>query len=493
MTEPLRIDDALTDLDTKVAALERGLVQYQKGVTSWTNEALARVTKNVGAAERMGKELAHREALIHKDRGEIERQHAEAVDLKNACENRQRELNELSELLAQAQRDVAAREQKLSAEFEQKKRTLEAADAASTEKKSQADSLHESLEKRARDIEIETQRLQQNRAQWQRDCAEQQEKLDVRATQLDEKSGNFEKDNERLCSLARQCEEQKTQSEDRERELAAREADLIDRERTLSDTQAAHGVRECRLEESQQQIEAERVECRKLKEQLKKQQSQLERQVQEQKAREGELAAQSEQIAKQSAQIEKERIATAELEARCQANEKSLEAGRSLLEAEKFELENRLEHVHTLETSLQTDRAELAAARETFDAQMGAARIQLDHEQDQLRAKLEQAGQQERELRTERTTMERLKEEFERRIAQAGNREADFVAQQAKLEAAAGQHSERSSHGTEGPVHGGRSGSSAGDDWSRVARSRRPSYGNRGATSFPGRSPTDSS
>jgi|CXWL01.1.fsa_nt_gi chromosome segregation ATPase len=443
MTKPLCIDDALADLDGKVAALERCLVQYQHGVSSWTSQAISQVTRNAGSVELMGKELEQRETSVRNDRTEIERQHAEAVELKKACEDRQRELNELAELLAQAQRDSAVKEKKLRAELGQKQADLETAGQALSEKVSQADSMRESNEKRIKELECEAKRQQENRVQWERGCTELKTTLDARTkesecrdAQLQEKAEHCEEEEERLHILARQFEEQKSQLENQARGLVARETDLVDRERALSETQAAYGVRECRFDESQQQMESERAETNKRKEQLEKQQAQLDRQAQEQKARERELSAQSERLAKDKAQVEKARIAAGELEARCRAQEKSLATDRSKLEKEKVALESQRDHLHSLEASLQTDRAELVAARETFDAQTAAKQIQLVHEQDQLQVKLGHASQHENELHNEHTVIERLKEEFERRIAQTGDREADLVAQQAKLEAA---------------------------------------------------------
>ncbi len=443
MTEPLRIDDALADLDSKVAALELGLVQYQHGVSSWTSQALTQVTKSVGSVELMGKELTHRETLIHNDRTEIERQHAEAVEMKKACENRQKELNELAELLAQAERDAAVKEKKLREELEQQRADLEKTELSLSGKCSQADSMQESHKKRTQEIEIEAQRQQKNRVQWERECAEQQAKLDAQTKELEcqnkhlqERVDHCKKEGEQVRSLAGQLEERKNQLEHQEADLAAREADLVDRERSHSEIQAAYGVRECRLDESQQQMESDRAESKTRKEQLEKHQTQLDRQAQEQKVRDRELLAQSEQLAREAAHSEKKRIATAELEARCQALEKSLAADRLKFEKENLALESQRERLHTLETSLQTDRTELTAAREAYDAQIAASQIKLVHEQDQLQVKIGDASQRENELHNARTAMERLKEEFERRIAQAGDREAGLVAQQAKLETA---------------------------------------------------------
>ncbi len=345
MTQPVCIADSLADLDHKVAALERGLVQYQHGVSSWTSDALARVTRNVGSLELMGKDLAHRETSMHKDRAEIERQHAQAVEVKKACETRERELNELAELLAQAQRDAATQEKKLRAEFEQKRRELEAAELSLSEKMSQSEGLRASSETLAREVEVDSQRLQESRAQWERACAEQQVKFEAQTKELQRQSEEVHakvehcaQEDDCLRTLAQQFDERKNQLESRETDLAAREKDLVDRERGLCDAQAAYGVRECRLEESLQQMEA--------------------------------------------------------------------------------------------------DRAELAAARETFEAQRAAAQILLEHEQGQLHVKLENACQREHELQNERTAIERSKEEFERRLLQAGEREGDLVAHQAKLETA---------------------------------------------------------
>src|SRR5262249_10604995 len=151
----------------------------------------------------------------------------------------------------------------------------QAAEAALAKKAAEAGTIQQSLDQRTQKIEAETRKQQEARTQSERACAEQQAKLDALSKQLEaqqsqlkDRAAACEKESERLRAVSRQCEEQNSQQDKQGAELSVREQDLVDRERTVSEAQAAAKVRECKLQESLQQLENERTQQKALTEQL---------------------------------------------------------------------------------------------------------------------------------------------------------------------------------------------------------------------------------
>lgn len=413
----------LSDLDSKIDALERGLHEYQVGLTAWTDGVLSKVDHQADSIDQRlqsrARELDERTAALECAIADWDRRRIEIAEHQSAIEIRERESKDLADLLAQAERDATAREKSSNARFEQREVKLSereqtlAKGLAETEERNASiarqsadmersrEELHAAIKRsedecaaRRAEVDAACTEAEERRAQIERQAqqvsaaedalrrieqglAEREQALRQRSAQCDQLLQAADQEKHRLESVRIRLEEQTRQLEAQESELAARERDLIERDRSLSEAQEACRAREGEMDDRIAILQRDRAAHEAVVLNLSRRNVELDRRAKSLSEREADLAAQQSRLEAALDNFKNDRVAVQKARAVAddvaQSRSEELTRVRAEGDALRGEIASLREGAERLERELRA--AQDAAERESNNARQAQCEL----------------------------------------------------------------------------------------------------------------------
>lgn len=418
--------ELMSDLDSKIDALERGLHEYEVGLAAWTDGVLRKVDHQADDVEQRlqarARELDERTTALECAIAGWDHRQTEMVERQSGIEVRERELKELAELLAQAERDANAREQSVKNRLQQGEAGLREREQTLAEELAQVEECKASIARQSSDLEHGREELDAAIKRSEDECAARRAELDTARTDAEQ--------------LLARLEEQTRQLESRESELAVRERDLIERDRNLSKTQEACRTREGEIDDRLTILQRER-------DALQRQRTEIDAVVQTIASREEELEQTARKLTERVSDLArredsfKETRRNAEtLVADYRQRELALTAGINNIEERAAELDRKQDKLNAAEAALRTERVELDAAGESFEAETAAKRMEQGRTEEELSERRAELDRDRAAHESAVVNLSRRNEELDRRTKALSDREADLATQQSRLEVA---------------------------------------------------------